>query len=76
VVRQADSAYGQARVKTRRAKKKQRLGKIGARRKRWLTWQNKTHWHRETGNTGINMPGTNGDNRRHLEVGGDNHKDR
>ena len=32
VVRQADTASGQARVKTRRARKKQRLGKIGARR--------------------------------------------
>jgi hypothetical protein len=32
VVRQADSASGQVLVKIRRARKKQRLGKIGARR--------------------------------------------
>jgi hypothetical protein len=32
VVRQADTASGQARVKIRRARKKQRLGTIGARR--------------------------------------------
>ena len=42
--------------------------KIGARRTR----QTGT----ETGNTGINTPGTNGEKRRHLGVGGDNHKDR
>jgi hypothetical protein len=32
VVRQAGSVSGQARVKTRRARKKQTLGKIGARK--------------------------------------------
>jgi hypothetical protein len=32
-----------------------------------LTLQNKTNWHRETGNTGINTPGANGENRRWVE---------
>jgi hypothetical protein len=75
VVRQEDSASGQARVKTRRARKKQRLGKIGARRN--VGSPDKT---RRTGTerqkTQINTPGTNGDIRRHMEVGGDNHQDR
>jgi hypothetical protein len=62
---------GQAeKVGTGRARK-QRLGKTGARGKKHAGRRD----NRQTDNTGINALGDNGEDGRHLEGGGDKHKD-
>jgi hypothetical protein len=57
--RQAGSESGQARVKTRRARKRE-TGKAGAETKRWLTRQTRRTGNRQTENTGINTQGITG----------------
>jgi hypothetical protein len=70
MIRQAGSDSGQARVKTGRTSKREIRKSRRTGKTRWLTWQDQTNWHRETGNTGLNRPG------KISGWGGDNHKDR
>lgn len=73
---QAGPGSGQARVKTKRTRRRETREKAGTETKRWLTWTNRTNWHRQTENTGINTQGISGEDGRHLEGGGDKHEDR
>ena len=52
-------------------RKKQEHGKT-----RWLTWQDKTNWQQTNREHRNKYPGNNGEDGGHLEVGGDNQKDR
>ena len=60
VVMQASSHLGQARVRTRNDEKKRDWEKTGATRKTLVDLSNKTNWHRQTENTGINTQGIRG----------------
>ena len=75
MVRRAGSGSGQARVKTRRARK-ERLGKQDPRPKTLVDLTNKTNWQQTHRELRYKYTRDNEADGRHLEGCGHNHKDR
>lgn len=75
MIRRSGSGSGQARVKTR-STRKERLGKAGADTKMLVDLTKKTNWQQTDRKHRYKYPGGNGEDGRHLEGGGDKHKDR
>ena len=76
MIRREGSETGQARVKSRRARKRKTGEKQELRHKTLFDLTNKTNWQQTNREHRYKYSGENGENGRHLEGGGDKHKDR
>ena len=75
VIRRVGTGSGQAKVKNQEDEKRD-WGKAGADTKMLVVLTNKTNWQQANREQRYKYTGDNGEYGRHLEGGGDNHKDR